>query len=108
MAWAGVGRAVLGWGAPQLDDAASVCCIAWAPGSYTDHSIGGVEQSRAQLTVSPQTTAGAAEAGSRRQLARRDSQRTTVQATEAARLETVLEVAGKCNAALREEDWELM
>jgi hypothetical protein len=31
-----------------------------------------------------------------------------VRAAEAARLDAVLELAGKCNAALQEEDWELM
>jgi len=41
-------------------------------------------------------------------LQRTESHRLTVRAAEAARLEAVLEVAGKCNAAIQEKDWELM
>ena len=41
-------------------------------------------------------------------LQRSDSQRSAVKQAEAARLESVLELAGKCNAALGEQDWELM
>lgn len=41
-------------------------------------------------------------------LARSETQKAAVKASEAARLEAVLELAGKCNKALREEDWELM
>lgn len=51
--------------------------------------------------------AGAIDAADSR-LLRTDSQRSAARSAEAARLEAVLEVAGKCNAAMREEDWELM
>ncbi|KAL4434101.1 hypothetical protein ABPG75_000542 [Micractinium tetrahymenae] len=41
-------------------------------------------------------------------LARSETQKGAAKASEAVRLESVLELAGKCNAALQEEDWELM
>ena len=41
-------------------------------------------------------------------LARSESQLSAARAAEAARLEGVLELAGKCNAALLPEDWELV
>lgn len=41
-------------------------------------------------------------------LARSETQKGAAKAGEAARLEAVLELAGRCNAALQEEDWELM
>ena len=51
--------------------------------------------------------AGAADLANSR-LTSTDSQRSAVVAAEAARLEAVLELAGKCNQAMQEEDWELM
>ena len=39
---------------------------------------------------------------------RTDSQRASVLATEAGRLEAVLELAGKCNQAMQADDWDLM
>lgn len=41
-------------------------------------------------------------------LARSESQRSAVRGGEAARLEAVLALAGKCNAAMAEDDWNLM
>lgn len=41
-------------------------------------------------------------------LARTESQRAAVRGSEAARLEAVLELAGKCNQAMGAEDWELI
>ena len=61
---------------------------------------------RLLLAVRP-AAAGAADLANS-QLARTDSQRSAVVAAEAARLEAVLELAGKCNQAMQAEDWELM
>lgn len=41
-------------------------------------------------------------------LARSESQRSAVRSAEGARLEAVLQLAAKCNAAMAEEDWQLM
>ena len=55
----------------------------------------------------PPPAAAAVEVGDGR-LARTESHRLAVRSAEAARLDAVLEVAAKCNAAVREEDWALL